>query len=453
MGFNRGKVGLSILFIVLYIILGIIIYILSKNIADKKKKNASKLIRVFELSKYGLAVHQIAEVLENEGYRSILGRKTLEKSCANIIKKGSFEKALELNRVEYTELYNNISKNILFMSLRVVLIIIFLYYISIPDPCVEITGLYPRVNGPQEIGTDIVFDIKISKNKDFTSNYAIYVDHNKIHKDSVTGNEFSWNWNTSNAICGQHNITVEVFPENYYNKRDKWTTIYELYNQKPIINYVEYIINHNRSVIESNVSKVHVNMGAIAIIEVNATDPDRGDTLNYEFLVDGIVKESSNLSKWSMDTSNYDEGDYMICVKVTDGNVHANNLDVNKQVDLTINAVNILLKINGLFYNVPGWVSLDDNLSIFVPEDIVKSRNSAESRMQYKFYIDGYPLTSWQNDSYYIWDGKSRSYYNKSLSYNFSGRMRFNAYSKEDECDAETQICKMNVLPNCTNSR
>jgi len=453
MGLNRGKVELSILFVVLYPILELIIRILSRIIAVKKGKNASKLIRVFELSKYGLAVHQIAEVLENEGYRSILGRKTLEKSCANIIKKGNFEKALELNRVGFTELYNNITKNILFMSLRVVLIIIFLYLISIPDPYVDITGLYPRVNGPQEIGSNIVFDIKIFKNRDFTSNYVIYVDHNKIYNDSVTGSEFSWNWNTSNAICGQHNITVEVFPENYYNKRNEETIIYELYNQKPIINYVEYIINHNRYVIDSNENKVNVSRGVIVIIEVNATDPDRGDTLNYEFLVDGIFEESSNLSKWSLDTSNYGEGTHMICAKVTDGNVHANNLDVNKQVGLKINPVKLLFKMNNLHYDVPGWISLDDNLTIVVPDDIVKSRNSAESRMQYKFYIDGYPLTSWLNDSYYIWDEKSCSRYNNGQSYNFSGRMRFNAYSTEDQCDAETSTHKMNVLPNCTKSR
>lgn len=435
-GLNQGKTDVVTNFILIYLSLEIIILLLSRKIAAVKENNASKVIRVFELGKNGLAIHQIAEILEEEGYKSIRGRGKLEKSAAKIIEKGNLKKALKIKQLGFTELSHKISKNILCLLLRVMVVIIFFYFIYINAPELTIAKLTPSPPGPVEVGSSIQWNIEIDKTPDTRFNYRIYVDGRMNDSDySIYSSSFSWTWHTSGEKSGAHRIMVEVWPEGYYDKKKTENSTYELYNEKPFIKKVDYYYEKHGS----EFTELEAPKGTIVHCKVHATDPDPEDILYYEFSVGGYIKQGpSDSDEWLWDTSKYSEGDHEIYVRVIDGKDHANDLPIGDEKSYKINAVNLKLKSDHYFASIDTEVEL----TISVPEEIVTSRSLAgKPPMQYKFYDNGSSLTSWLDRNTYTWNTESTT----EGTHEISGKMRFAENSKSDDCDAETSIRKVRI--------
>lgn len=427
-GLSKGKYELIFNFILIYIIFEAIMYFIHRKLARVQEKDASKVIRVFELNKKGLAIHQIAEILETEGYRSIRGRKTLEKSIAKIIENGNLTKALELKKMGFTELSHKISRNSFSLIFRSIIIISFVLFIIPPDAKLTIKNITPDPLGPQEIGCDVKWKAVLDNEKNIKYNWALYVDDDREDHGGGRGTSFYCKWDTSEEKFGKRIITVKVWCEGNSDCDAEWTGDYELFNQKPNINkdINPYYYSQDRNKIFSS----RATKGTIVHFDVDADDPDE-DELYYEFMVDGsVVQGASERSYWKWDTSNNKEKDYTISVTVTDGQNHINTLGVTTNLNYEVIALIPKMKYNDI-----------GELEISVPEEVVISRKKeGKPPMQYRFYLNGEPLTSWQESRTYKWNIEN---YTKG-DYTISGKMRFDERSR-DEYDAETPIEKVQL--------
>jgi hypothetical protein len=319
-GIDSGKTDLVIKFILVYVSLEILVRLSSRLIATKRQKNASKITRVFELSEKGLVIYQIADILEKEGYKSILGRKILEQSIGKIIEKGNRRTVLELNP-------HKISKSILWLIIRFIMVIAFLVIIYSPIPNVIINDVIPDVSGPQPIGTNINYTVQIYNKNIIKFKYEILVDDERIPNNDDKLGDFSFSLNTTGKEEGNHGIEVRVWPsDNNAGKENMkvWKGSFKLYNRKPEINKFSSYFYQDDLIKTDNSATI----GTIVHFKVQATDPEH-DNLSYKFAVDGIYAVPQPNDAWDWDTSKYKEGIHEIGVTVTDEKPHSDALDIN----------------------------------------------------------------------------------------------------------------------------
>ena len=242
-------------------------------------------------------------------------------------------------------------------------------------------------SSPQEAGAVITWTAEASDPEGDLLQFTFLV-------DGKTGADWSqnptWTWSTTNSDVGSHSIEVKVRDGQHNPEGDASRTAgftITAPNQKP-------------SITGFGPDKASPqDLGATVTWTAEASDPD-GDPVLFRFFAGGLpVTDWQPQGQWTWTTSNANVGENQIEVQVRDGK-HAEQygFDDSRSASFTIAAPNQKPAI--INFNADKLSPQDFGSSIVWTVEVMDSENDP---IQYRFFLNGQPVTDWQPQAQWTW--------------------------------------------------
>ena len=242
-------------------------------------------------------------------------------------------------------------------------------------------------SSPQEAGAVITWTAEASDPEGDLLQFTFLV-------DGKTGADWSqnptWTWSTTNSDVGSHSIEVKVRDGQHNPEGDASRTAgftITAPNQKP-------------SITGFGPDKASPqDLGATVTWTAEASDPD-GDPVLFRFFVGGLpVTDWQPQGQWTWTTSNANVGENQIEVQVRDGkHAEQDGFDDSRSASFTIAAPNQKPAI--INFNADKLSPQDFGSSIVWTVEVMDSENDP---IQYRFFLNGQPVTDWQPQAQWTW--------------------------------------------------